>query len=179
VTRARLNVLLYVVVMVAAALLVVAVVRLVQDDSASPPLPAPGVVELDAAPAADQQRYADILHSAATEATAFVNIRYDDAQASIDAVMEGATGAFRDQYSQSTDSVVKVLQDNKSVMTGKVVWSGVVAQDPDSATVIVATSGTVQNKQTDNKEVARYFRLQLQLVREDGRWLTNDLQFVS
>jgi Mce-associated membrane protein len=179
VTRVRLNVLLYVVVMVAAALLVVATVRVVQDDSATPSLPADGVVELDAAPAADQERYADVLESASAEATAFVNIRYDDAQASIDAVMEGATGAFRDQYSQSTDSVIKVLEDNQSIMTGEVLWSGVVAQDPDSATVIVATSGTVQNKQTGNKPVARYFRLQLQLVSEDGRWLTNDLQFVS
>lgn len=178
-TRVRLNVLLYVVVMVAAALLVVALVRFLQHDSPSPSLPAEGVVELDAAPAADQERYADILDSATKEATAFVNIRYDDAQASIDAVMAGATGDFRDQYAKSTDSVIKVLQDNRSIMTGKVLWTGVVAQDPDSATVIVATSGTVQNKQTQNKSVARYFRLQLQLVSENGRWLTNDLQFVS
>jgi Mce-associated membrane protein len=179
VTRVRLNVLLYVVVLVAAALVVVAAVRFAQHDSTSPSLPVKGVVELDAAPAADQNRYADILDSASAEATAFVNIRYDDAQASIDAVMAGATGDFRDQYSKSTDSVIKVLQDNKSIMAGKVLWTGVVAQDPDSATVIVATSGTVQNKQTQNKTVARYFRLQLQLVADHGKWLTNDLQFVS
>ena len=178
-TRVRLNVLLYVVVLVAAALVVVAAVRFVQHDSTAPALPVAGVVELDAAPAKDQQRYADILDAATREATAFVNIRYDDAQASIDAVMAGATGDFRDQYSKSTDSVIKVLQENKSIMSGKVQWCGVVAQDPDSATVIVATSGTVQNKQTQNKPVARYFRLQLQLVTDHGKWLTNDLQFVS
>ena len=44
--------------------------------------------------------------------------------------------------------------------------------------MIVATTGTVQNKQTKDKPVARYFRLQLQLVSEKGRWLTSDLQFV-
>jgi Mce-associated membrane protein len=174
----NLNILLYVVVMVAAALLVVAAVTVLRDDPAPTSLPVKGVVELDEASGGVQQRYTDILASAGTEATAFVNIRFDDAQASIDAVMEGATGDFREQYAKSTDGVIKILQDNKSIMTGEVLWSGVVAQDPDSATVIVATSGTVQNKQTDNKPVARYFRLQLQLVSEKGRWLTSDLQFV-
>ena len=49
-----------------------------------------------------------------------MNIRYDDAQASIDAVMAGATGDFRDQYAKSTDGVIKVLAaSNKSVMTGR------------------------------------------------------------
>jgi Mce-associated membrane protein len=176
--RTRLNVLLYVVVMVAAALLVVAGVRVLDDDPAPTTLPVKGVIELDEASGSEQQRYADILDSASTEATAFVNIRYDDAQASIDAVMAGATGAFRDQYAKSTDGVIQVLTDNKSIMTGEVLWTGVVAQDPDSATVIVATSGTVQNKQTGDKPVARSFRLQLQLVSEKGRWLTSDLQFV-
>ena len=57
--------------------------------------------------------------------------------------MAGATGDFRDQYAKSTDGVIKLLQQNKSVMTGEVLWAGVVAQDPDSATVIVATTGTV------------------------------------
>ena len=176
--RVRVNALLYVVVMVAAALVVVAAVRALGDDPAPTSLPVKGVVELDEASGTEQQRYADVLASASKEATAFVNIRYDDAQASIDAVMAGATGDFRDQYATSTDGVIQVLQENKSVMSGEVLWSGVVAQDPDSATVIVATSGTVQNKQTGDKPVARYFRLQLQLVSEKGRWLTSDLQFV-
>jgi Mce-associated membrane protein len=177
-SRTAWNLLLYVVSMVATALLVVALVRVLGDDPAPTTLPVKGVVELDEAPGAEQQRYADILDSAATEAKAFVNIRYDDAQASIDAVMAGATGSFRDQYAESTDGVIEVLTDNKSIMTGEVLWTGVVAQDPDSATVIVATSGTVQNKQTGDEPVARFFRLQLQLVSEKGRWLTSDLQFV-
>ena len=177
-SRVRLNVALYVVVMVAAALLVVAAVRVLHDDPAPTALPVKGLVELDEAGADEQQRYADILASASNEATAFVNIRYDDAQASIDAVLAGATGEFRDQYSTSTEGVIQVLSDNQSIMTGEVLWTGVVAQDPDSATVIVATTGTVQNKQTEDKPVARYFRLQLQLVAEKGRWLTSDLQFV-
>ena len=179
-SRVRLNALLYVVTMVVAALVVVLVVTTVTgDDDDAIALPVAGVVQLDAAGDDEQTRYADVLDSASAVATAFVNIRYDDAQASIEAVMAGATGDFRDQYAKSTDGVIQILEENKSVMTGKVLWTGVVAQDQDSATVVVATTGTVANVQTENKPVARNFRLQLQLVRDKGEWLTSDLQFVA
>ena len=75
--------------------------------------------------------------------------------------------------------MIEVIRRNKSVMTGEVEWAGVVSSDEDSATVIVATSGTVANNQTGAKPVARNFRLQLQLVREGDQWLTSDLQFVA
>ena len=129
--------------------------------------------------AAEQERYGDVLAAATTEAEAFINIRYDQAQESIDKVAEGATGEFREQYASSTEGVIQVLEENRSVMKGEVLWAGVVDVDNDSATVIAATTGTVANKQTDNKPVVRNFRLQLDLVLEDGRWLTRDLQFVS
>ena len=120
-----------------------------------------------------------MLAAATEEAEAFINIKYDDAQDSIDRVAEGATGEFKKQYSSSTKGVLQVLRQEKSSMEGKVLWAGVVDVDQDSATVIAATSGTVANQQTNNQPVARNFRLRLDLVREDGRWLTNDLQFVG
>lgn len=175
--RVTLNVLLYVVVMVAAALLVVATVRVV-DDPGPTTLPVKGVSELDESSKTEQQRYADILASASQEATAFLNISYTDAQTAIDAVMAGATGDFKAQYAKATDALVELLTTNKSVRTGKVLWTGVVAQDPDSATVILATTGTVSNNQTGNQPKAENYRIQLQLVSEEGRWLTSDLQFV-
>jgi Mce-associated membrane protein len=128
---------------------------------------------------AEQERYGDVLAAATDEAEAFINIRYDDAEESIDRVAEGATGEFKKQYSSSTEGVLKVIKQEKSVMDGKVLWAGVVDVDQDSATVIAATSGTVANQQTNNQPVARNFRLRLDLVLEDGRWLTNDLQFVG
>ena len=178
--RVILNATLYVVVLVAAALLVVAAVRVFQDDEPTPTtLPVRGVVGLDEASNGEQQRYADVLAAATKEATAFINIRYDDTQTAIDAVKAGATGDFRDQYDKSTAALVKLLQQYKSVRTGQVLWSGVVAQDPDSATVILATTGTVENASTGDKPFSENYRIQMQLVLEKGRWLTSDLQFVS
>lgn len=127
----------------------------------------------------EQERYGAVLAAARAEAEAFINIRYDDAQSSIDKVASGATGSFRKRYDTSTKGVVEVLQQNRSVMDGRVLWAGVVDLDQDSATVIAATSGTVANVQTKGKPVARNFRLRLDLVRSDGRWLTADLESVG
>lgn len=181
--RLRMNLVLYVVALVTAAACVVVAVQVVQeirDDGGSvPPAGAAEVESLDEAPADEQQRVGDVIASATEVATAFVNIRFDDAQTSIDQVKAGATGAFREQYEKSTGGVIEVIKSNKSVMTGEVLWAGVVSSDDDSATVIVATTGTVANNQTDDEAVARNFRLQLELVKEDDEWLTSDLQFVA
>lgn len=135
--------------------------------------------DTEARTAATQSRYGAVQAAATAEAEAFINIRYDDAQASIDKVAAGATGAFRKQYDSSTEGVIQVLTQNKSVMTGEVIWAGVSSIDDDSATVIAATTGTVANNQTDNQPVARYFRLKLDLVLVDGVWLTKNLEFVA
>jgi Mce-associated membrane protein len=128
---------------------------------------------------ATQLGYGEVQHAATEETEAFINISYKDAQASIDKVAAGATGAFAKQYDSSTKGVIELLTQNKSVMTGEVVWAGVSSLDDDSASVIVATTGTVANKQTHNEPVARNFRLRLDLVLVDGHWLTKNLEFVD
>jgi Mce-associated membrane protein len=126
-----------------------------------------------------RDRYADVLAAATAQTEAFVNIRYDRAEESIEAVAEGATGDFAEQYDASTEGVLTLLEENRSVMEGEVVWIGVVDADADSATVLAATTGTVANVTTDDEPVARAFRLRLEMVLVDGRWLTSDLQFVA
>jgi Mce-associated membrane protein len=129
--------------------------------------------------AAEQERYGDVLAAARKEIEAFVNIDYTKAQESIDAVAGGATGDFAKQYDTSTKDVVKILTKAKSVMKGKVLWAGVVDADSDSASVIVATSGTVQNTSTGDKPVARQFRIKVDLVRKDDAWKTSNVEFVG
>ena len=128
---------------------------------------------------AEQERYGDVLAAARKEIEAFVNIDYTDAQSSIDAVAAGATGDFAKQYDTSTKDVVKILTRAKSVMEGKVLWAGVVDVDSDSASVVVATTGTVANTSTENKPVARQFRIKVDLVREDDAWKTSNVEFVG
>ena len=126
-----------------------------------------------------QERYGDVLAAANAEVTAFVNLRYDQASASVDAVASGATGDFRDHYVRSAAQVIRVLQRQRSLMTGRVVWSGVTAVSPDRATVIAATTGTVANNRTEGSARPRDFRFRVSLVRVGGRWLTSDIEFVG
>jgi Mce-associated membrane protein len=126
-----------------------------------------------------QERYGAVLAAADAEVTAFVNLRYDHAARSVQAVAAGATGQFRDHYVSAADHVVRALRRNRSSMTGQVVWSGVTAIGPTSATVIAATTGTVSNVRTKGARMPRSFRLRVTLERQGGRWLTSDIAFVG
>jgi Mce-associated membrane protein len=129
--------------------------------------------------AAHQERYGAVLAAADAEVTAFVNLRFDQASRSVDAVASGATGDFRDHYVRSADRVARVLEQNRSVSTGHVVWSGVTDIGAARATVIAATTGTVSNNRTHGIREPRDFRFRVTLVRVGSRWLTSDISFVG
>ena len=201
-TRARLNIVLY-----AVALLCVAAIGLLGsriwgevddsdgfwnhvEDVARDPEPEAasragdkiGDARVEALPLAsteEQERTAAAIDAASKMANVFLNVRYDDVDAYAEAVRELATGDFREQFDKSTEGIEKVATRARSVQTGEVLWAGAVAVDEDSATVIVASSGTVANRDTEFKAVPRNYRLQLDLALQDGQWLTRDLQFVA
>ncbi len=127
---------------------------------------------------AEQRRVADSLDSATKMVTAFVNLRYDDAEASVETVKSMAADNFLDQYEKGSKQLVQLTKEAQTVMTGEVVWAAYVTGDEDSATVLVAASSTVENKLTD-KPQARTYRAQVELILEGDRWLTRDLQFVA
>lgn len=139
-----------------------------------------GVVsEVGEAPDDVQVRVAAQLESASAMAQAMTNLDYRDPDAAIEAVQGLASGDFLKQYNSATSDLKKLATEARSTMTGTVVWTGLVSGDKDSATVIVATTGTVSNKQTDFKERENNYRIQIELVLDKGKWLTRDLQFVT
>ena len=138
-----------------------------------------GVVEaMEAAPQAEQVRTADQIEAATKMANAFLNLDYETIEANIEAVRALATGPFLRQYTTASNDLVKLTRRAQAKQTGEVEWTGLVNGDEDSATVIVATSGTVANKLTEFEPVARTYRLQLEVDLVDGQWLTSDLQYV-
>jgi Mce-associated membrane protein len=126
----------------------------------------------------EQERYGAVLASARTEARALVNIDYRDPQAAIDAITSGATGEFKEQLEEGSDPLTEILEQGEATRAGDVVWAGVVAVDDDSARVIVATEGTVTFATTTEEPRAENFRMQLDLQRVDGDWLTSKLEFI-
>ncbi|GAA4805111.1 hypothetical protein ACFQ0K_00285 [Nocardioides caeni] len=139
-----------------------------------------GVVEaVDQAPESDQDRIGEQLAAATRLVDAFANLDHADPAASMDVVRSLATGDFQEQYDKGAAELEELAVKAKSTMVSAVVWSGLVAGDDDSATVIVATSGTVKNKTTKFEEESVNYRIQVQLVRDGDDWLANDLQFVE
>lgn len=128
---------------------------------------------------AEQERTAEQLEAATKMVTAFVNFDFEEPERTIEAVKSMSTGTFLEQYSKGAKDLEKLATEAQSDMDAEVVWAGLVAGDEDTATAIVATSGTVRNKTTDFQPEARNYRIQLELVLEDGRWLTKDLQYVA
>lgn len=173
--RQRLHRVLLVVVAVLAAACVVGGVRVVDEArdraDADPAARTPSTAE--------QDRYGEAKRAAEATATALVNIDYREPEKSFEAVAATATGTFLDQYQASADSLVDLVTRFKSVLTGEVAVSAVDDIDADSASVLVATEGKVANAQTGETPQVRNFRLLVKLVRRDGAWLANDLQFVG
>jgi Mce-associated membrane protein len=181
--RVPLNVALYLLTVVGLCAVVLLVVLLVRGDNSWFGDKVDDDISISADDVEKDASGADLHHAvleaASAEAAAFINIDYQDMDTSIQTVRDHATGEFAKQYDKSLESLRTLMTRNKSVMEGQVLAAGVVNADQDSARVLVATKGTVQNTSTGGKQSERNLRLQIDLEYVDGAWLTSDLQFVG
>jgi Mce-associated membrane protein len=123
-------------------------------------------------------RQQEVAAAARAEALAFLTVDHEDMDPLIDAVLAGATGPFAEQYESQRDTLTREAVRTRATSTAEVVALGVGDQDEDSATVLVAANSTVTNTSTGSEGQVRYYRLRLELVRKDDRWLTSNVQFV-
>ncbi|MEU6181048.1 hypothetical protein [Streptomyces coeruleorubidus] len=126
---------------------------------------------------ADQRRQG-ILAAARQSALNFTSLDYRHYDRDSANVLAGATGEFKKQFAAQTDQLTKLVARNKSVSEGQVLEAGIVRSDEDSARVLVVADSKVTNTAAPEGE-ARTYRLQLDLVHKDGRWLTSDVEFVG
>ncbi|WP_329050073.1 hypothetical protein OG873_11660 [Streptomyces violaceus] len=126
---------------------------------------------------ADQRRQG-ILAAARQSALNFTSLDYRHYDRDSANVLAGATGDFKKQFTAQTEQLTKLVAQNKSVSQGQVLEAGIVRSDEDSARVLVVADSKVTNTAAPEGE-ARTYRLQLDLVHKDGRWLTSDVEFVG
>jgi len=125
-----------------------------------------------------EQRRQDILAAARQSALNFTSLDYRHYGRDSANVLEGATGDFKKQFAAQTEQLTKLVAENESVSEGQVLDAGIVRSDEHSARVLVVADSKVTNTAAPKGE-ARTYRLQLDLVRRDGRWLTSDVEFVG
>lgn len=125
----------------------------------------------------------EVARAARTETLAFLAVDYRDMDPLMDAVLAGATGDFKERYERRRAELIRRATRGRTIVTGDIAALGVGAVDTDSAEVYVAATTlpleVAEDAAGDASKQPRYYRLVLDLVRVDDRWLTSSIQFVG
>ncbi|MGC0335004.1 hypothetical protein [Streptomyces sp. SLBN-8D4] len=119
-----------------------------------------------------------ILSAARQSALNFTSLDYRHYDRDSANVLNSATGDFKKQFSAQTQDLTKLVAENRSVSQGQVLDAGIVRSDAHSARVLVVADSKVTNTAVPKGE-ARTYRLQLDLLYRNERWLTSDVEFVG
>lgn len=128
-------------------------------------------------------RSAEADRSAAVEAAgsasvALTSINFGTADQDIERVIDAGTGEFGDLFRQNLDPYVQMVRDSKVTSRGEVASAAVSRSDARSAQVLVAMRSSVQNASSP-QEQQRLYRMKLDMVKEDDRWLVSKLEFIG
>ena len=132
----------------------------------------------------DQRQLADArsqaLAAARQTCVNFVSISASTVDADLKRIAAGATGQFKDEFTQDTAQVKAAVVQNKVDSHGTVLRAGIVSADRRSAVVLVAVDATVKNSSAPDGRLSHY-RIQVNMARDtaSGRWLVAQLQFLG
>lgn len=87
-------------------------------------------------------------------------------------VLDGATGEFRDMYSQSAAQLRQLLIDNKAVSHGTVVDSAIKSATTNKVEVLLFVDQSIINAVNPEPRIDRS-RVTMTLENIDGRWLAS------
>lgn len=135
------------------------------------------------------QSYAEVRDAASNEITAFLRIDYKDMDSLSAAVLDGATGKFKKQYTATKENLKAAAQSGRAHSTGSVKQVAISELKDDSATVFVAADAVVTNNKTGKAKatkscphegsVCRFYRLKIEMTQTSDGWKMSNLGFVS
>jgi Mce-associated membrane protein len=108
----------------------------------------------------------------------FVTISAATVDRDLKRVEDGATGDFKDEFTQAAPQVRAAVVENKVDSRGTVLRAAVVSSDRSSAVVLVAVDATVSNVNAPTGRLAHY-RIRVNLALVNGVWLVSTLEFVG
>ncbi|OBK88836.1 Mce protein [Mycolicibacter heraklionensis] len=91
------------------------------------------------------------------------------------AVLNGATGEFKDTYTKASVQLRQLLIDNKATAQGTVVESAVQSGSKDTVVVLLMVNQTITNTTRPDPRVDRV-RMKMTMQKVDGRWLANKVE---
>ena len=89
-------------------------------------------------------------------------------------VLDGATGEFKDMYSQSSVQLRQLLIDNKASAHGVVVESAIQSASRDKVVVLLFVDQSVSNTNVPDPRIDRS-RIKMTMEFVDGRWRASDV----
>ncbi|MGV0872141.1 DUF3329 domain-containing protein [Mycolicibacterium sp. XJ879] len=92
-----------------------------------------------------------------------------------DAVLDGATGEFKDMYSQSSEQLRQLLIDNKASAHGVVLESAVQSATKDKAVILLFVDQSVTNTNVPDPRIDRS-RIKMTMEYVDGRWRASKVE---
>ncbi len=90
------------------------------------------------------------------------------------AVLGGATGEFKQMYSESSSQLKQALIDNKARADGKVIAAGIKSATKDKVEVMLFLDQSVTNALNPEPRLDRN-RIIITMEKVDGRWLASDV----
>lgn len=125
----------------------------------------------------DSQAGQQALQAAVAYAQVLTSIDSNNVDQNFRDVLDGATGEFKDMYTQSSVQLRQLLIDNKATAHGVVVDSAIQSESADKVVVLVFIDQTVTNKTVRDPRIDRS-RIKMTMEKVDGRWRASKVQLL-
>lgn len=126
-----------------------------------------------------RQQAAEYTAAARQSVINLMSIDYNTADDSVQRVLDGSTGKFRDNFAETSDDFVRALQEEKVITTATVNAAAVESMTADSAVVLVsATSRRAGAKAPQDQQQPRVWRIVLTLRHDGGQIKMSSVEFV-
>lgn len=129
--------------------------------------------------AGQHQRAAEYAAAARQGVINLMAIDHTTAQDSVQRVLDGSAGRFRDNFAETAEEFVQALQDEKIVTKATVNDAAVESMTDDSAVVLVSATSRREGQQAPaDQQQPRLWRIVLNMVRDGGQIKMSSVEFV-
>jgi Mce-associated membrane protein len=120
----------------------------------------------------------EVLQAVRAEVIALTNISATTTDKQIGHLLDGMTKHLKGEFAPQADAFRQAMVQSKVQSHGRVVAVGLTSISARHASAVVAAAARVSNSRTDGDQ-DRSYRLRLSLQKVGGRWLVDEMEFVS